>query len=198
MTPPKTRTYRKRKRAEAEEDTRRRITEAAVELHGTVGPANSTVTDVATRAGVSRTTVYSHFPTEVDLFKACSGHWAAENPFPDPGSWTEADPSERLDAALKELYRWYGAKRGMLGNVLRDVPVVPALAEVMEGLWNGYMGAVTDRLAEGWSTEAADVAGLRAVLRLSVDFGTWRLLADSGLDDDLAAEVMTRMVAGAL
>jgi AcrR family transcriptional regulator len=198
MTPPQPRTYRKRKRAEAEEDTRRRITEAAVELHGTVGPANSTVTDVAALAGVSRTTVYSHFPTEVDLFRACSGHWASENPFPDPGSWTEEDPSERLGAALKELYRWYGAKRGMLGNVLRDVPVVPALAEVMAGLWDGYMEAVTATLAHGWPTRSTDTDEFRAMVRLGVDFGTWRLLADSGLDDDTAAEVMARMVTGAV
>lgn len=194
MTPSKPRAYRKRKRAEAEEETRRRITEAAVELHGTVGPAKSTIKEVATRAGVSRTTVYSHFPTEVDLFRACSNHWASENPFPDPASWTDEDPSERLLVALEELYRWYGAKRGMLGNVLRDVPVVPALAEVMGGLWGDYMGAVVTTLTHGWSEDTGDDATLGVMVRLAVDFGTWQLLVDSGLDDDVAANVMARMV----
>lgn len=197
MPAPEPRAYRKRKRAEAEEDTRRRITEAAVELHGTVGPAKSTLTDVATLAGVSRTTVYNHFPTEVDLFRACSTHWASKNPFPDPASWKDDDPSERLLAALNELYRWYGAKRDMLGNVLRDVPVVPALAEVMEGLWKGYMDGVTEALAQGWSAETTDAGAIRAMVRVAVDFGTWQLLADSGLDDDVAANLMARMVAGA-
>ena len=194
MTPPKPRAYRKRKRAEAEEDTRRRITEAAVELHGTVGPAKSTLKDVATLAGVSRTTVYSHFPTEVDLFRACSRHWASENPFPDPASWTDEDPPARLPVALKELYGWYGAKRGMLGNVMRDVPVVPALAEVMGGLWGGYMGAVTATLTHGWATDTGDGRALEAMVRLAVDFGTWQLLVDSGLDHEAAANVMGRMV----
>lgn len=194
MTPTKPRAYRKRKRAEAEEDTRRRITEAAVELHGTVGPAKSTLKDVATLAGVSRTTVYSHFPTEVDLFRACSSHWASENPFPDPASWTDEDRAARLLGALEELYRWYSAKRGMLGNVMRDVPVVPALAEVMGGLWGGYMGAVVSTLTHGWSKDTVDGDTLRAMARVAVDFGTWQLLVDSGLDDDTAAKVMARMV----
>ena len=119
MTSPQApRPYRKQKRARSEEETRRRITQAAVELHGTVGPANTTVTDLARLAGVSRMTVYNHFPTEVDLFTACSTHWATRNPFPDPARWAELDePGERLVHALKELYRWYGLKQDMLGNV---------------------------------------------------------------------------------
>ena len=198
MTKPSPRSYRKSKRAKSEEETRQRITEAAVELHGTVGPANTTLTEVAKLAGVSRMTVYNHFPTEVDLFAACSTHWATRNPFPDPSEWTIADPPERLSAALKELYEWYGLKRQMLGNVLRDVPSVPALAEVMEGLWDSYMEGVIQALAAGWSCANVDTASLHAMLRLAVDFNTWQVMTESGLDHPVAAVLMARMVTRAV
>lgn len=195
MTEPDRRPYRKRRRAESEEETRRRITEAAVELHGTVGPLNSTVTDVAKLAGVSRMTVYNHFPTEVDLFRACSNHWAGQNPFPDPSRWTGVtDPWERLRSALEEMYGWYDRKQQMLGNVLRDVPVVPALAEVMDDLWTGYMANIVRVLAEGVTPRSGQDQALHASLRLAVDFNTWRTLRESGLDDAEAAGVMARMV----
>jgi AcrR family transcriptional regulator len=194
MTDHSSRAYRKRKRAQAEAETRRRITEAAVELHGTVGPANSTVTQVAKLAGVSRMTVYNHFPTEVDLFVACSSHWAAQNPFPDPSSWTDPDPAERLGTALEELYGWYGRKQQMLGNVLRDTPIVPALAEVMTGLWAGFMDAAVQALGEGWPSSEEEPRTLRGMLRLAVDFDTWRTLTGAGLDEREAAHVMRRAV----
>ena len=198
MTSRTPRTYRKQKRADAERATRLRITEAAVTLHGTVGPAKSTVTDVAKLAGVSRMTVYNHFPTEVDLFRACSSHWAEQHPFPDPAGWSGADPAERLEAGLTELYAWYGINRSMLGNVFRDVPSVPALAEVMGGLWEDYVTAVVGALARGWSLEACEPAELDAMLRLAVDFGSWHVLARSGMTYTNAAALMSRLVSGAL
>jgi AcrR family transcriptional regulator len=195
MVKPSPRSYRKRKRAESEEETRRRITVAAVELHGTIGPANTTVTEVAKVAGVSRMTVYNHFPTDVDLFKACSTHWATQNPFPDPSGWTAiADPSERLVGALSELYGWYGSKERMLGNVLRDVSIVPALAEVMHDLWSTFMDDAVNALAHGWSLGSVETEPLHAILRLAVDFNTWRVLTGSGLDHPVAAELVARMV----
>lgn len=191
------RPYRKRKRAQAEEETRRRITEAAVELHGTVGPANTKVTEVAERAGVSRMTVYNHFPTDADLFLACSTHWATQNPLPDPSGWIEtADPAARLVSALDELYGWYGRKRGMLEKVLRDAPLVPSLGELMDGFWGGYMGDVVSALSRGWSGEQEDDGALQATLRVVVDFHTWRTLSESGLSSASAAEVAAAMVVG--
>ena len=194
MPEPSPRSYRKPKRAEAEQATRRRITEAAVRLHGTVGPAMSSVTDVAKLAGVSRMTVYNHFPADLDLFKACSTHWATLNPFPDPAGWTAIDPSERMRTALGELYRWYTLNRDMLGNVLRDMPVVPALAEVMGGLWSPWMESVVRTLAQGWSARPGRPDTLDATLRLAVDFHTCRTLTGAGLDHTAAAELMARLV----
>lgn len=187
------RPYRKKKRAESEEETRRRITEAAVELHGTVGPANTTVTELAERAGVSRMTVYNHFPTDADLLAACSGHWFSEHPTPDPDGWAVVtDPAERLELALGELYRWFDRGRDMLGNTLRDAPLVPALGDLMEGWWGSYSDRVVTVLAQGWPEDPM----LRVTLRLVVDFNTWRLLSALGLENDVAARLAAEMVTG--
>src|SRR5829696_1786436 len=105
---PSKRTYRLKKRAADMAETRRRITEAAVDLHGSVGPARTTISGVAERAGVQRATLYRHFPDEDALFVACSSHWMAQHPLPDPAGWAAIeDPDERLRVALKELYEWY-------------------------------------------------------------------------------------------
>ncbi len=191
------RPYRKLKRARREEETRRRIIEAAVELHGTVGPANTKMTELAKLAGVSRMTVYNHFPTESELFLACSTHWASHNPFPDPLRWAAIDdPSARLVSALGELYGWYQLKECMLGKVLRDAPILPPLAEVMDDLWSEYMEEIVRTLAHGWSVGRAESDALHATLRLSVSFDTWRVLTGSGLDHGRAAELAARIVIG--
>jgi AcrR family transcriptional regulator len=199
------RTYRKRKRANQEEETRRRITEAVVELHRTVGPANTKVTEVAELAGVSRMTVYNHFPDEADLIEACSSHWASENPFPDPGGWAEEEaPPARLRKGLNELYAWYRTTEDMMGKVLRDAPLVPALGEIMGQRWWPYVEWMVATFAEGWEfdthrgDELKPIAGggeaLQAALRLAVDFQTWKTLDRSGLSDEKAAELMAGMV----
>src|SRR5215204_4591929 len=127
------RKYELKKRAEAQDETRRRITEAAVELHGSVGPAQTTISAIAERAGVQRLTVYRHFPDERSLYAACTGHWRAQHPPPDPEPWTRIeDPAERAETALRELYGWYAANEPMLANAERDRPLVPALAELTD------------------------------------------------------------------
>lgn len=191
------RPYRKAERARQEQETRLRITEAAVELHRTVGPANTTMTELAELAGVSRATVYNHFPSEFELFMACSTHWATQNPFPDPSRWGAIEaPSERLVSALEELYRWYRLKEDMLGNVFRDTPVVPPLAEVMGQLWSTYEAAMVQTLASGWVAGKGEMEELEAMLRLVLDFNTWRVLTDAGLSHGRAAVLAARMVIG--
>src|SRR6185503_20231999 len=123
-----TRKYTKRRRAESEQETRQRITEAAMNLHGSIGPARTTISAVADRAGVQRATVYRHFPDEESLFAACSGHYMALNPPPDPEAWAEeTDHSARLRRALTETYSFFRRTEPMLSNVLRDAPVVEAM-----------------------------------------------------------------------
>src|SRR5829696_6193269 len=115
------RPYRKKRRAELEAETRRRITESAVELHGTVGPSHTSMSAVAERAGVRRSTLYRHFPDEAALFEACSAHWAAGNPPPDISAWAAIeDPDERLRVALAEFYAYYRRTERMMANLVRD------------------------------------------------------------------------------
>lgn len=185
------RSYEKRRRAESEQATRRRITEATVELHGTVGPARTTVSAIAQRAGVQRATVYRHFPDDAELFAACSAHWIAAHPYPAPDGWPAiADPQRRTRVALGELYAYYRAAAPMLANVRRDAQLLPALAEAASGAQR-YFAAVEDILAAGW---AGDPTRRRAALALALDFGTWQTLSGRLSDADAAA-VMARMVA---
>src|SRR5690349_23426820 len=108
------------RRADSQAATRRRITESAVQLHATLGPARTTMSAVAEHAGVRRSTLYRHFPDEAALFDACSAHWNAANPPPDPSAWaTVGEPRERLRIALGEVYDWYGRAAPMLENLLR-------------------------------------------------------------------------------
>src|SRR5690242_17111477 len=101
---PKTRPYRMGRRADRQQETRRRIVEAAVDLHGTVGPARTSVAQIAERAGVQRHTYYAHFPKERDLMMACSGLALERDPLPDPEAWL-GTPSgaERLEQGLGEI-----------------------------------------------------------------------------------------------
>src|SRR4051812_49797197 len=78
------RPYRMKRRAELEASTRLRITESAVALHGTLGPARTSISAIAEHAGVRRSTVYRHFADEAALFAACSSHWRAADPAPGP------------------------------------------------------------------------------------------------------------------
>src|SRR4051795_10238958 len=102
------RAYELKKRAERQDETRRRITEAAVALHEEVGVARTTVAEIARRAGVQRLTVYNHFAELSDLLPACSAHYAALHPRPDLGpALALEDPVARVRAVLSDLYGWY-------------------------------------------------------------------------------------------
>ncbi len=190
MSPKSTRPYEKRRRAESEQETRRRITEATVELHRTVGPARTTISAVAQRAGVQRATVYRHFPEDADLFAACSAHWIALHPYPAPDAWPAIGPArKRTRTALGELYAYYRSVEPLLANVRRDAQLLPALRAAMAGAGR-YFAAVEDILAADWE---GDEARRRAALALALDFATWQTLT-ARLSDDDAAQVMTRMV----
>ena len=171
------RPYRKRRRAELEADTRLRITEATVDLHGSVGPARTTISAVAERAGVQRATVYRHFPDEEALFDACSSHWMAQNPLPDTAQWAKIeDPDERLRVALGELYEWYEHGEYMLERTTRDVALVPALRPSME-TFRGWLHAAADVIARARPERGARRRRVRAVVAHALAFETWRSLA---------------------
>jgi AcrR family transcriptional regulator len=186
------RTYRMRARADSMDRTRARITRAAIELHGSVGPAATTMSAVAERAGVTRATLYRHFPNEEALFAACSAEWWSANPSPDPARWaTIRDPRDRLTAALRALYGWYRSAEAMRANLLRDLAVLPPA--ISAGI-AAYPRAVVDVLDAGWP----DSSRLRrAAIGHAVAFETWQSLARQGLTDAEAAQLMTRLISTA-
>ena len=183
------RKYELKQRAERQEATRRRIVEAAVELHSTVGPSRTTVSAIAERAGVQRHTYYRHFPDERSLGFACSGLYTERNPLPDPAPWREiADPRQCLRRGLGELYAYYERNEPMLANVVRDAEVDPLTRELSELRFGPGLGAIRDALG------AALPRGHRkaqAALDLALEFRTWRqLVRSSGLTGRQAADLM--------
>ena len=190
LTAPRRR-YTKRRRAQREDETRRRITEATVELHGTVGPARTTVSGIAERAGVQRATVYRHFPDDAALIAACSAHWTSQNPRPDMGRWTEiADVDVRLRTALAELYDWYDGTEYMIERITRDAALVEALQApaARSGEW---LDAAADILAAG---RPGDGGRARAAIGHAIAFDTWRsLVRRQGLAPAEAVELMARL-----
>jgi AcrR family transcriptional regulator len=182
--PDETRPYRMRLRADSQEQTRRRITESAVALHGSLGPSRTSISAVAEHAGVRRSTVYRHFSDEAALFDACTAHWAAANPPPDLRAWAAiGDPGERLEQALRELYAYYGRTADMLANLFRDETTVPLVAERFAA-FHGYLGAARDTLLAGRRLRGAARRRTRAALGHALSFATWRsLVREQGLGD---------------
>ena len=189
------RKYEMKRRAERMRETRRRITQATVELHQSVGPARTTVSAIAEKAGVQRHTYYAHFPELKDLYQACTAHYLERNPLPDPSHWAEISGSEeRLRRALSEVYAYYGGNEAMLANVLRDMPLDPVLQENNVLLFR-HWGEMRDTIAVAFEASGERHEALLGAIALALDLQTWRtLVRQQGLDDDRAVELMVGMV----
>jgi AcrR family transcriptional regulator len=192
------RPYRMTRRAENEEQTRRRITESAVALHEELGPAHTSISAIADHAGVRRSTVYRHFPTEEALFAACSAHWRAANPAPDPSGWAAvADPDERTEAALRDLYAFYGRTGRMYTSLFRDEPLVAPVQRNLRA-FHAYLRAAQDVLMAGRGLRGRRASRTRAAVGHALAFATWRsLTSELGLSTDDAVALMRSFVAGA-
>jgi AcrR family transcriptional regulator len=190
-----TRRYRKRLRAEQEQQTRQAITEAAVKLHGTLGPARTTVSAIAEEAGVQRATVYRHFPDEPSLFQACSGHYMAMHPPPDPARWMEiADPAERLREALADVYGWWDETEDMMSRVIRDAPLVESLS-VQTRARLAFFDEMAGILMRGRGLRGRRRARVQAAIRHALALSTWQsLVRDQALTNEDAVELMAGMV----
>jgi len=184
-----------KRRAERVQETRRRITEAAVELHQTVGPARTTVSAVAEKAGVQRHTYYAHFPELKDLYQACMGHYSERNPLPEPSSWTDiAEAEERLRVALSEVYAYYSGNEAMVSKVLRDAALDPIVQEIMVP-FDQYLETVRDVIADAFEASGDRQEELLGAVALAQDFQTWRtLVRQQELSQDRAVELMVGMV----
>jgi AcrR family transcriptional regulator len=192
------RKYELKKRAEEMAKTRLRITEAAIELHGTVGPARTTLSAVAKRAGVERRTLYRHFPTEADLFTACSAHYFIANPWPDLGSWRAVRaPQKRLERALDELYAYYERTEPMFSNVLRDAELVD-FARVAVAPLHAYLDEAAEILTIGRPVRGRRRQLLTRALRHALAFSTWHSLRTNGIARSDAAMLVTALVEAAV
>ena len=193
-----TRKYEKKRRAEQESETRRRIVEAVFALHGEIGPARTTIKAIAQRAGVERLTVYRHFADEGAIFAACDAHFRSETPPPDPAAWANiVDPAERLRAALVAFYGFYRRGENMIANAERDAVGLPALAVLMAPR-DAILAAVREDLLAAWAVGDRARTRLAAAIAHALRFDTWRSLARvEGLEDAEAAELMVDLARAA-
>ena len=185
------RQYTLKRRAERQEETRQRIIEATLELHQTVGPAATTVTDIAERAGVGRVTVYRHFPDEPALSRACSGLYFERHPAPDIDAWRAIpDPRERLRTALAETYAYHRATEPLIGHAIAD-----ARGHAVMQPYHEHWRRGVEVLVAPWRARGGRRAQLRAAIALALGFETWRTLArDHELSEEQAVEVALRLV----
>jgi AcrR family transcriptional regulator len=185
------RKYELKKRAERQDQTRRRIVEAAIDLHSTVGPARTSVSAIAERAGVQRHTYYRHFPDDRSLLMACSGLYESRNPLPDPEPWRAiSDHEARLRRGLDELYAYYEGNEAMLSNVMRDAEVHPLTAEAAALRFGPGMGEIRAVLAGGRRSKRT-----LALLDVAMAFTTWRtLVREGGLGRPEAVKAMVAAV----
>ncbi len=187
------RPYTLKRRAEKQAETRQRIVEAAIDLHGTVGPARTSLSMVAERAGVQRNTLYAHFPDERSLLMACSGLASERDPPPDAKPWTEINALDsRLRTALGEIYTWFARGEQLNACVLRDAENHALTREVTQLRIGPYFAAYHEVLGAGLDTRQA------AMLHLALSFHTWRtLVRGAGLDQDAAVDTMAGAILGA-
>ena len=192
------RPYELKERARKQERTRERIVAATAALHEEVGPARTTVTEIAKRAGVQRLTVYKHFPTEEELFEGCSAHYMQRHPFPDPTEALEADdPVRRTRETLALLYAWFRETERMTANIQRDRLLMPALDARTSEMVDPGMRFIAERLVDGFGGRGGRAQRIVALVAVAMDFWTWRRLTEVGLDDEAAAKLMAEAVSRA-
>jgi AcrR family transcriptional regulator len=191
------RKYELKTRAENQDRTRERIVAATAELHEEVGPARTTVAEIARRAGVQRLTVYNHFPDDGSLFAACSAHWMAGHPFDPSPAFEHADPGDRLRAVLVGLYGWFGTNAAMVANIQRDRHLLPALDALLKDSSDAQFAALAATLVDGFGPPGDRRSRAVASARLALDFWTWRRLSEEHLDDGAAADLMVDTVRAA-
>jgi AcrR family transcriptional regulator len=190
------RKYKLTARAESERQTRARIVQATMELHKAVGPAKTTIAEIARRAEVTRLTVYNHFPEDSVLLGACQAHWMGLHPLPDfSAALALPDPSERVRAVLRGFYGWYRETLPMAEKVQSDRGAVPALDALMVRTADARLTHLTEVLVGAFRVRGRRGERQRALTRLALDFWTWRRLNLEGLDDSTAADLMTEVIA---
>jgi len=185
------RSYKLKNRAAGQDQTRKMIVEATIELHQAKGIAATSVNDIAERAQVAKVTVYRHFPDQETLAQACSGLYFQRHPFPDPESWRHIeDPADRFRQGLRETYAYHRSTEPMTARIIGEARDLPVMAPYHEQLRKA-----ADVIAAAWPRTAREKAALKAALALALSFDTWRQLTRIGqLSDGEAIDLMMRLV----
>ena len=191
------RAYRLSARADSQAETRQRIVDAAIALHEKLGPAQTPLSAIAVRAGVTRLTLYRHFPDEAAILGACTAHWGARHPFPEAALWDGiADPASRAAAALAAHYDYYAGTRRMWFVVYRDVglvkPIQPVLAQV-----DRHLAQLANSLAAGFRAKGGAARAIAVTLRHALAYQTWSSLEESGLDTAAKVGLVRQWLDGA-
>jgi AcrR family transcriptional regulator len=192
------RRYELKRRAERRDETRRRIVDATIHLHQTVGSAGATITAIAREAGVSRLTIYRHFPDEVSLLQASTGTYNVAHPPPDVGELLPIeDPVRRLELALDLLYRYYAENEAMLSSGADAMPTHPALAVALEPFFEGQR-QLAALLASEWEVDGGPGTSLAAAIGHAIALPTWRSLRqEQGVSHEQAVRLMVGLVRAA-
>lgn len=193
----KKRAYRLSARAESQAETRQRIVDAAIRLHEKLGPAHTPISAIAEQAGVTRLTLYRHFPDEAAILAACTSQWGAQHPFPDPALWDGInDPATRAAAALKAHYDYYADTRKIWFVAYRDVglvkPIQPVLAQV-----DAQLGQLAESLAAGFRVKGGTARDITVTLRHALAYSTWVSLEERGLDTRGKVALVAQWLEGA-
>src|SRR5690606_30142017 len=151
---------------------------------------------IAERAGVQRLTVYRHLPDEEAVIRACSSHWAASNPAPDPARWDSiADPARRVRTALREFCAYYARTARLWASVRRDAADMPAV-QVPLAAYDAHLQEVAGHLAEGLDAGKRARAQVAATLCHALSFAAWESLEALGLDDAAKVALVERWLDG--
>ena len=192
------RPYRMQARAEAQERTRRRIAEAAAELHEEKGIAATTVADIARRAEVQRLTVYNHFPGLADLLPACTAHFDTQHPFPDLApAFALKDPNERVRVALAAVYAYYRETERMQRHVHSDRVRLAELDAFVTEHIDSQFDELAANLGAGFAARGRRAQRLRTLISVALSFWTWQRLDAEGVGDEEAAELMAASLSAA-
>lgn len=185
------RKYQLKQRAARQRETRERIVDATMALHEEVGPAATTISAIAERAGVQRLTVYRHFPSERALLGACSSKWLGLHPPPDLVTPAEAPADARTRAVLLALYGYYEETEGMWASVYRDIDQMDEVREAVAG-FERYLDDAAKSLLAAWAPRRS--RGLKASIRHALGFSTWQSLAAQGLDRKAMADLVAAWI----
>ena len=193
------RKYELKARAESQRETRERIAKVTTELHEERGVAHTTVAEIARRAGVTRLTVYNHFADLSELLPACAAHYERLHPTPDfATALAQSDPGARVRDALGRLYGWYRETEPMFGKLFSDRASVPELDRFLEQNIDRTLANLANDLTAGFAVSGRRADRLHALVRVALDFWTWRRLTREGLVDEDAADLMTAAVAAGI